>query len=182
MISKTQEEADIIADQINDLNTERKSLDSKITEEALAIIENDPEQKNKMANIVFKPDWSKGVIGIVASRIIEKYYKPTIVFTKSNGLLTASCRSVYGFDIYDAIESCSHLLEHFGGHTYAAGLSIKPENLDAFIFNFEKYTRENITEVSLVPQIEIDLEMSLNDINQKFYRIIKQLSPFGPEI
>ena len=180
LISKTQEEADIIADQINDLNTERKSLDSKITEEALAIIENDPEQKNKMANIVFKPDWSKGVIGIVASRIIEKYYKPTIVFTKSNGLLTASCRSVYGFDIYDAIESCSHLLEHFGGHTYAAGLSIKPENLDAFIFNFEKYTRENITEVSLVPQIEIDLEMSLNDINQKFYRIIKQLSPFGP--
>lgn len=180
LISKTTEEADIIADQINDLNTERRSLDSKITEEALAIIENDPEEKNKRANIVYKADWSKGVIGIVASRLIENYYKPSIVFTKSNGLLTASCRSVHGFDIYDAIESCSSHLEHFGGHTYAAGLSIKPENLEAFSCCFEKYVQENITEASLVPQIKIDLELSLNDLNQKFYRILKQLAPFGP--
>lgn len=180
LISKTQEEADIIADQINDLNTERRNLDSKITEEALAIIENDPEQKNKKANIVYKPNWSKGVIGIVASRLIEHYYKPSIVFTKSNGLLTASCRSVHGFDIYDAIEHCSSVLEHFGGHTYAAGLSIKPENLDAFTSCFEKYVQENITEASLQPQIKIDLELCLNDINQKFYRILKQLAPFGP--
>ena len=180
LISKTQEEADIIADQINDLNTERRSLDSKTTEEALAIIENDPEQKNKKANIVFKENWSKGVIGIVASRLIENYYKPSIVFTKSNGLLTASCRSVHGFDIYDAIESCSPLLEHFGGHTYAAGLSIKPENLEAFSTCFEKYVQENITEASLVPQIKIDLAISLNELNQKFYRILRQLAPFGP--
>lgn len=180
LISKTQEEADVIADQINDLNTERRSLDSKTTEEALAIIENDPEQKNKKANIVFRPDWSKGVIGIVASRLIENYYKPSIVFTKSNGLLTASCRSVHGFDIYDAIESCSRYLEHFGGHTYAAGLSIKPENFDAFCCCFEKYVQENITEASLVPQIKIDLSLSLNELNQKFYRILKQLAPFGP--
>jgi len=180
LISKSQEEADIIADQINDLNTERRSLDSKITEEALAIIENDPERENKRANIVYKPDWSKGVIGIVASRLIEKYYKPSIVFTKSNGLLTASCRSVYGFDIYDAIESCSEYMEHFGGHTYAAGLSLKPENLEAFTQCFEKYVQENITEASLVPQIKIDLELSLNDINQKFYRVLRQLAPFGP--
>ncbi|MBN1650831.1 MAG: single-stranded-DNA-specific exonuclease RecJ [Bacteroidales bacterium] len=180
LISKTQEEADVIADQINDLNTERRSLDSKTTEEALAIIENDPEQKNKKANIVFKPDWSKGVIGIVASRLIENYYKPTVVFTKSNGLLTASCRSVHGFDIYDAIESCSEHLEHFGGHTYAAGLSIKPEKYEAFCNCFEKYVQEHITESSLVPQIKIDLTLSLNELNQKFYRILKQLAPFGP--
>jgi single-stranded-DNA-specific exonuclease len=180
LISKTTEESDVIADQINDLNTERRSLDSKTTEEALAIIENDPEQKNKKANIVFKPDWSKGVIGIVASRLIENYYKPTIVFTKSNGLLTASCRSVHGFDIYDAIESCSSYMEHFGGHTYAAGLSIKPENFDPFCQCFEKYVQENINETSLVPQIKIDVALSLNDLNQKFYRIIQQLAPFGP--
>jgi len=180
LISKTQEEADVIADQINDLNTERRSLDSKTTEEALAILENDPEQKNKKANIVFKPDWSKGVIGIVASRLIENYYKPTVVFTKSNGLLTASCRSVHGFDIYDAIESCSEHLEHFGGHTYAAGLSIKPENYEAFCHCFEKYVQEHITESSLIPQIKIDLTLSLNELNQKFYRILKQLAPFGP--
>lgn len=180
LISKTQEEADVIADQINDLNTERRSLDSKITEEALAIIENDPERLNKKANIVYKEDWSKGVIGIVASRLIENYYKPSIVFTKSNGLLTASCRSVHGFDIYDAIESCSEYLEHFGGHTYAAGLSIKPENLESFTQCFENYVQNNIAESSLVPQIKIDLVLSLNDINQKFYRVLKQLAPFGP--
>ena len=180
LVSKTREEADVIADQINDLNTERRHLDSKTTEEALAIIENDPEQNNKKANIVFKEDWSKGVIGIVASRLIESHYKPSIVFTKSNGFLTASCRSVHGFDIYDAIESCSEYMEHFGGHTYAAGLSIKPENLEAFSNCFEKYVQENITEASLVPQIKIDLVLSLNDLNQKFYRIIKQLAPFGP--
>ncbi|MDA3905392.1 MAG: single-stranded-DNA-specific exonuclease RecJ [Bacteroidales bacterium] len=180
LISKTTEESDVIADQINDLNTERRSLDSKTTEEALAIIESDPEQKNKKANIVFKPDWSKGVIGIVASRLIENYYKPTIVFTKSNGLLTASCRSVHGFDIYDAIESCSSYMEHFGGHTYAAGLSIKPENFDPFCQCFEKYVQENINETSLVPQIKIDVALNLNDLNQKFYRIIQQLAPFGP--
>lgn len=180
LISKTQEEADVIADQINDLNTERRSLDSKITEEALAIIENDPDRLNKKANIVYKEDWSKGVIGIVASRLIENYYKPSIVFTKSNGLLTASCRSVHGFDIYDAIESCSDYLEHFGGHTYAAGLSIKPENLEGFTQCFENYVQNNIAESSLVPQIKIDLVLSLTDINQKFYRVLKQLAPFGP--
>ncbi|HAG15854.1 MAG TPA: single-stranded-DNA-specific exonuclease RecJ [Bacteroidales bacterium] len=180
LISKTQEEADVIANQINDLNTERRTLDSKITEEALEIIKQDPERENKRANIVFKADWSKGVIGIVASRIIEVYYKPTIVFTKSNGILTASCRSVYGFDLYDAIESCSAHLEHFGGHTYAAGLSLKQENFDAFCHCFETYVQNNITEASLVPQITIDLEIGLSDLNQKFYRILKQFAPFGP--
>ncbi|MFH1000464.1 MAG: single-stranded-DNA-specific exonuclease RecJ, partial [Bacteroidota bacterium] len=180
LICKTQDEADVIAIQINDLNSERKSLDSKITEEALSLIEKDINQRNKKANIVFKEDWSKGVIGIVASRIIEVYYKPTIVFTKSNGFLTASCRSVHGFDIYDAIESCSAYLEHFGGHTYAAGLSIKPENYDAFCDCFEAYVEKNISNDSLVPKINIDLELSLNDLNRKFYRILKQFAPFGP--
>ncbi|MBN2237659.1 MAG: single-stranded-DNA-specific exonuclease RecJ [Bacteroidales bacterium] len=180
LISKTQEEADVIADQINDLNTERRNLDTKITEEALNIIENDAEKASKRANIVYKPDWSKGVIGIVASRLIESYYKPTVVFTKSNGLLTASCRSVHGFDIYDAVESCSKYLEHFGGHTYAAGLSILPENLEKFSSCFQKYVDENIKEESLVPQIDIDLELNLNDINSKFFRILNQFAPFGP--
>lgn len=180
LLSKTTEEAAIIADQINDLNTERRNLDSKTTEEALHMIESDETQQNKRANIVFKPDWSKGVIGIVASRIIETYYKPTIVFTKSNGLLTASCRSVHGFDVYDAIESCSAYLEHFGGHTYAAGLSILPENLEAFSACFQEYVEKNIKEESLIPQIKIDLELGLSEINRKFYRILKQFAPFGP--
>jgi len=180
LISQTLEIASGYALKINELNTERRTLDSEITEEALQMIEEDLENDSKLSTIVFNPNWSKGVIGIVASRLIEAHYRPTIVFTKSNGLLTASCRSVQNFDIYDAIDACSDLLEHFGGHKYAAGFSLKPENLDAFKLKFETYVRDNITEESLVPEIEIDAEIHLNEINNKFYRILRQFAPFGP--
>jgi single-stranded-DNA-specific exonuclease len=180
LISQTSEIAAGFASRINELNTERRTLDSEITEEALTMIEEDMHNDSKLSTIVFNPNWSKGVIGIVASRLIEAHYRPTIVFTKSNGLLTASCRSVQNFDIYDAIDACSDLLEHFGGHKYAAGFSLKPENLDAFREKFEAYVKENITEDSLVPEIKIDAEIHLNEINNKFYRILRQFAPFGP--
>jgi len=180
LISQTLETASGYALKINELNTERRTLDTEITEDALKMIEEDLDNDSKLSTIVFNPNWSKGVIGIVASRLIEAHYRPTIVFTKSNGLLTASCRSVQNFDIYDAIDACSDLLEHFGGHKYAAGFSLKPENLDAFRNKFEAYVRDNITEESLVPEIEIDAEIHLNEINNKFYRILHQFAPFGP--
>lgn len=180
LISQTLEIASGYALRINELNTERRTLDSEITEEALTMIEEDPHNESKQSTIVFNPNWSKGVIGIVASRLIEAHYRPTVVFTKSNGLLTASCRSVHNFDIYDAIDACSDLLEHFGGHKYAAGFSLKPENLDAFKKKFETYVNKNITEESLVPEIKIDAEIHLNEINGKFYRILRQFAPFGP--
>jgi single-stranded-DNA-specific exonuclease len=180
LISQTLDEASGYATRINELNTERRTLDSEITEEAMKMLMEDDSNSSKLSTIVFNPNWSKGVIGIVASRLIESYYRPTIVFTKSNGLLTASCRSVNGFDIYDAIDSCSHLLEHFGGHKYAAGFSLKPENMEIFREQFESYVKENITEESLTPEIYIDAEIHLNEINNKFFRILRQFAPFGP--
>lgn len=180
LISQTADEASTFAKKINELNTERRTLDSEITEDALNMISEDPENRSKLSTIVFNPNWSKGVIGIVASRLIEAHYRPTIVFTKSNGLLTASCRSVQNFDIYDALEACSDLLEHFGGHTYAAGFSIKPEKLQVFKDRFEEYVHSNITEESLSPEITIDAEIHLNELTYKFYRILRQFAPFGP--
>jgi single-stranded-DNA-specific exonuclease len=180
LISQTSEVAARYAVRINELNTERRTLDAEITEEALKMIAEDTDNSSKLSTIVFNPNWSKGVIGIVASRLIEAHYRPTIVFTKSNGLLTASCRSVQNFDIYDAIDHCSDLLEHFGGHKYAAGFSLKPENLENFKHAFEAYVKDNITEDSLVPEIKIDAEIHLNEINNKFYRILRQFAPFGP--
>lgn len=180
LVSQTLDEASAYAKRINELNTERRTLDTEITEDAMRMIFEDSDDSSKLSTIVFNPNWSKGVIGIVASRLIESHYRPTIVFTKSNGLLTASCRSVMGFDIYDAIDSCSHLLEHFGGHKYAAGFSLKPENLELFREQFEDYVQKNISEDSLTPEISIDGEIHLNDINNKFYRILRQFAPFGP--
>ncbi|NOR88575.1 MAG: single-stranded-DNA-specific exonuclease RecJ [Bacteroidales bacterium] len=180
LVSQTLDEAASFAVKINELNTERRTLDTEITEDAMRMIEDDDDFGSKMSTIVFNPNWSKGVIGIVASRLIESHYRPTIVFTKSNGLLTASCRSVQSFDIYDAIDSCSDLLEHFGGHKYAAGFSLKPENLDQFKKQFEQYVKDNITEESLTPEITIDANIHLNEINNKFYRILRQFAPFGP--
>lgn len=132
LISPDMETATSIAQQINDFNTERRTLDTQITIEALDIIAGDDKLRKARATVVFNPDWHKGVIGIVASRLTETYYRPTVVLTQSNGLITGSARSVKDFDIYDAIDACSDLLEHFGGHMYAAGLSMKPENLKPF--------------------------------------------------
>ncbi len=165
---------------INDNNTERRSLDTEITRQALAMIAADPEQKNSKSTVLYEPGWHKGVIGIVASRLIEKYYRPTIIFTESNGLITGSARSVKDFDVYDAIDACSDLLEHFGGHKYAAGLSLQPDKLDAFRKRFTQVVEDTITDDMLVPQIEVHSELALSSIAGKFFRVLKQFAPFGP--
>ncbi len=169
-----------LAEQINNLNTERRNLDAQITHEALNSISGNKEAMNAKATVVYNPEWHKGVIGIVASRLTEIYYRPTIVLTKSNGLITGSARSVKDFDIYDAIDSCSHLLEHFGGHKYAAGLSLKSENLEEFQKCFMQFVIDNIEDSMLIPEVEIDSVLNLSEINTKFYRVLKQFAPFGP--
>lgn len=179
LISKNTEEANELANQINEFNTTRRDLDLTTTDMALESIRNLTMQ-NAKATVVYNPEWHKGVIGIVASRLIESYYKPTIVLTKSNGLITGSARSIKDFDIYDAIDECSNLLEHFGGHKYAAGLSLKPENLDAFISKFQKVAAERITDDMTVPEVEIDLKITLDEISPRLIRILKQFAPFGP--
>jgi len=169
-----------VGEYININNTERRNLDTSITQSALDMIMADKIQSSRKTTVVFHPEWHKGVVGIVASRLIETYYRPTIVLTQSNGLITGSARSVKDFDVYDAIDACSDLLEHFGGHKYAAGLSLKPENLKAFIEKFEKVVSSTIEDNMLIPEIEIDEELELTDISPKFYRILKQFAPFGP--
>jgi len=180
LISNNEDYADKLGSAINELNTTRRDLDSGITKEAMNMLDNNFIDQDKITTVVYKEDWHKGVIGIVASRLIENYYRPTIVLTKSDGLITGSARSIKNFDIYNAIDSCSDILEHFGGHTYAAGLAFKPEYLDEFTNRLEAYAKEHITESMLVPEIEIDEELYISDINFKFYRILKQFAPFGP--
>ena len=165
--------------EIDNFNLERRGLDQLITNQALKQIENNEEQKN-FTTVVFKKDWHKGVIGIVASRLIEKYYRPTLVFTKSNDVLAASARSVKGYDVYNAIESCKEHLIQFGGHKYAAGLTLKPENYPAFKSSFEKHVKKTIEKKMLTPTITIDEKIQLLDITPKFFRILKQFAPFGP--
>jgi single-stranded-DNA-specific exonuclease len=132
------------------------------------------------STVIYHPDWHKGVIGIVASRLTETYYRPTIVLTLSNGLITGSARSVRDFDIYEAVDACSDLLEHFGGHKFAAGLSLKPENLEAFRSRFETTVQQRLQGADLVPVVDVDAELPLNMINSRFYGILKQFAPFGP--
>ncbi|QOD59484.1 single-stranded-DNA-specific exonuclease RecJ [Polaribacter haliotis] len=160
-------------------NADRKDLDKKITNEALIqIIDN--EEENKFTSVVFQEDWHKGVIGIVASRLIEKYYRPTLVFTKSGDKLAASARSVKGFDVYNALEACSEFIEQFGGHKYAAGLTLLPENYENFKNKFEEVVEKTIDKELLTPEISIDAEIDLSEITDKFFRIIQQMAPFGP--
>ena len=180
LISPDLAHAESIARQINDFNTERRNLDAHITQEALDMIASDPSMRDSLSTVVYNPEWHKGVIGIVASRLTDSYYRPTIVLTLSNGLITGSARSVKDFDIYDAIDACSDLLEHFGGHTFAAGLSLRPENLEKFRARFEQVVTSSITEEMLIPEVEIDLEINLNQITPRFMRILKQFAPFGP--
>ncbi len=172
--------AETYAVMINDFNTERKDLDAQTTLEAMEMIQQDERLLKSNSTIVFSPGWHKGVIGIVASRLIETYYRPTIVLTKSNGFITGSARSVKDFDVYDAVDHCSDLLEHFGGHKYAAGLSLKPENLVPFIERFEAYVTSTIQEEMRTPEVEVDMQLCMNDINKKFFRVLKQFAPFGP--
>jgi len=169
-----------MANQINQYNTSRRNLDMQTTQEALDMIMLDKTKLSSKATVVFNPEWHKGVIGIVASRLTEHYYRPTIVFTLSNEIITGSARSVKDFDVYDAIDACSKYIEHFGGHKYAAGLSIKPDNFEAFCKHFEEVVSGSITEEMLIPEVEVDLTIDLNQINSKFMRILKQFAPFGP--
>ena len=164
---------------INEFNTERREVDLRITEEALSQIQTNNEQDG-FTTVVYNENWHKGVIGIVASRLTETYYRPTLVFTKSGDKLAASARSVKGFDVYNALEACSDCLEQFGGHKYAAGLTLYPENYEVFKKKFEQVVKETIDPKLLTPELSVDLVIDLNQIDQKLYRILKQFAPFGP--
>ena len=160
-------------------NADRKELDKQITNEALIqLIDNQEEER--FTSVVFQEDWHKGVIGIVASRLIEKYYRPTLVFTKSGDKLAASARSIKGFDVYNALEACSEFIEQFGGHKYAAGLTLAPENYENFKNKFEEVVKSTIDIELLTPEISIDAVIDLSEITPKFFRIIQQMAPFGP--
>jgi single-stranded-DNA-specific exonuclease len=180
LVSDTHENAKTSGININVNNLERRSLDQTITQHALSMIAENQELIRRKSTVLYHPGWHKGVIGIVASRLIDKYYRPTIILTESNGKATGSARSVKDFDVYDAIEACSDLLEQFGGHKYAAGLTLKLENIEAFQKRFEEIVCASIQEHQLVPEIEIDALIELKEITPKFYRILKQFSPFGP--
>ena len=173
-------EAAVIAFQINDNNNERKNIDREITKEAIEMVQAHNCLAYEYATIVYNPEWNKGVIGIVASRLVEAFYKPTFVLTMSNGFVTGSARSVRGFDLYEAIGRCSDLLENFGGHIYAAGLTLKEENLPEFTARIEKYIGERMTEEMAVPLIDVDADLNFSQITPKFFRILKQFQPFGP--
>jgi single-stranded-DNA-specific exonuclease len=161
-------------------NRERQGLDKLITAEALEMINESPSLQTKKSNVLFNASWHKGVVGIVASRVLETYYKPTIILTESNGLATGSARSIKGFDIHEAIDRCGNLLENYGGHTFAAGLSLKMENLEQFQQIFEQTVNTMLGGVMPIPEVEIDAELPLERVTPKFYHIIQQLAPFGP--
>jgi single-stranded-DNA-specific exonuclease len=170
-----------ISKEINNFNIERRSVDRIITTEAMRMIAEDQRTVNSRTTVLYNPKWKKGVIGIVASRLIETYYRPTVILTESNGFATGSARSVQGYDLYQAIEACSDLLESFGGHMYAAGLTLKKENIRPFMERFELYVNSTISEEQLVPRIFIDTELSFSEINEEFFRTMSQFQPFGPE-
>jgi single-stranded-DNA-specific exonuclease len=170
-----------LAEMLHNDNTDRKEADSSITAEALALIEEDKNHINKCSTVVYKEHWHKGVVGIVASLLIEKHYKPTIVLTKSGDYITGSARSVAGFNLYEAIYACKDYLIGYGGHFAAAGLTLKPENLHAFSNAFENVVKETIHPNLLIPEIIIDAIIELKDITQGFYNIINQMEPFGPD-
>ncbi len=180
LVSEDESHAAEVSKEIDSCNKERRSVDRSITTEALQMISADPGMANSRSTVLFNPEWHKGVIGIVASRLIETHYKPTIILTESNGYATGSARSVAGYDLYKAIEACRLLLESFGGHMYAAGLTMKKENIPGFIEMFEKVVSETITEDQLMPRVDIDMEIEFTDINDKFFNVLSQFQPFGP--
>ncbi|MDA7559077.1 single-stranded-DNA-specific exonuclease RecJ [Flavobacteriaceae bacterium] len=167
------------AAEIEQFNLDRKKTDKQITNEALQQIKDNKEEE-KITTVVFNDTWHKGVIGIVASRLIETYYRPTIVFTKSGEFLAASARSIPGFDVYNALESCSQHIEQFGGHKYAAGLTIKPENYEAFKQAFENEVSRTINLACMTPEVKVDASIGLDQVDQKLWRILRQFAPFGP--
>ena len=174
------ETAMFIGEKINESNNDRKSIDREITQEALEMVESGNCLAHENATIVYNPKWNKGVVGIVASRLVEAYYKPTVVLTKSNGFITGSARSVAGFDLYEAIESCSDILVNFGGHVYAAGLTLKEEDLPEFAARMDKFIAGKITTDMITPVVDVDAKLDFSQISPKFFRILKQFQPFGP--
>ena len=174
------ETANRIGEEINENNNERKSIDREITQQALEMVANGTALETENVTIVYNPTWNKGVVGIVASRLVEAYYKPTVVLTKSNGFITGSARSVSGFDLYSSIESCADILENFGGHVYAAGLTMKEEHLEEFCHRMNKFVSGNITREELTPVVEIDACLNFSQITPKFVRLLRQFQPFGP--
>lgn len=180
LTSKNEADAEIWAKQLQETNSQRQDLDKQTLEEALQLLEDDREFQKKKTTVVFKETWNKGVVGIVAAKLVEKYYRPTIVLTEHNGYITGSARSVDGFDVYEALSYCKNYLHQFGGHKYAAGLSIEKHHLDIFIETFEKKVCELITDEQLVRKIEVDSELNLDEITPKFLRILKQFEPHGP--
>ena len=169
-----------IGQQVNDNNQARKDIDRAITQEALEMVADGRALSTEHVTIVYNPTWNKGVVGIVASRLVEAYYKPTVVLTKSNGFVTGSARSVQGFDLYTSIESCADLLENFGGHMYAAGLTMKEENLEEFCRRMDYFAAHHIAEAATTPAVEIDARLDFSQVTPKFTRILKQFQPFGP--
>jgi len=180
LLAEDAKELDDLGLEINSYNEIRKTLDRDITQEALEIIEKSQFYKGRVSTVIYNRDWHKGVVGIVASRLTEYYYRPTVVLTESNGLATGSARSVGEFDLYEAIGKCSDLLESYGGHMYAAGLSMKLENVAEFSRRFEQVVRNSITEEQLKQTIEIDAKISLSDLSPKFLRLLNQFEPYGP--
>ncbi|MBY0427415.1 MAG: DHH family phosphoesterase, partial [Cytophagales bacterium] len=180
LLSESLEEAERLAVGLNKKNSDRRDLDLSITSEAIEMIQEIKDFPNNKSNVLFSPDWHKGVVGIVASRCIEFHHRPTIVLTESEGKATGSARSIPGLDLYECIVECSDLLIQFGGHSHAAGLTLKTENIPLLADKFEKVVSERMTEEMLSPTIEIDAELELGQINEKFYKILNQFGPFGP--
>jgi single-stranded-DNA-specific exonuclease len=180
MVSIDEVSSDALGNEIDSYNEIRKTLDRDITQDALDMIENNPELKTRNSTVIYNRDWHKGVVGIVASRLTEFYYRPTIVLTESNGLATGSARSVKDFDLYEAIGSCSDLLESYGGHMYAAGLTLKIENVNEFSRRFEELVTKSLDGQPQVQTIDVDARIGLHEITPRFYRILKQFEPFGP--
>ncbi len=181
LISRDEKTATEKSANIDQYNDERREMDRKITEEANAIIDELTDIEDRKGIVLYNPNWHKGVIGIVASRLTEKYFRPAVVLTQSSGLITGSARSIAGYDIYRAIENCRDLLENFGGHTYAAGLSLQECNLEAFIERFMKITSEEITSEQMMPQVDIDLVIKLRDVTTSLMNDLKRMNPFGPD-
>lgn len=168
------------AETLNTNNKDRRDLDKIITAEALSLLELDPGFAARRSTVVFQPHWHKGVVGIVASRLIEKHYRPTVVLTESNGRVTGSARSVKGFDLYAAMEDCAELFDHFGGHTHAAGVTMPPENVDLFRLRFDEAVTRRITDEQRIPVVEVDAVLPITEISDAFYGLLKQFAPFGP--
>ena len=180
LVEGNEEAAQKLGEGIDTYNQDRKKEDRSVTLEAHEFVENNSQLKAQKSIVIYNPSWMKGIVGIVASRLIETYYRPTVVLTQSNGFVTGSARSIPGFDLYQAVESCSDLLENFGGHMYAAGLTMRPENVEEFKRRFNEYVEENIDPKSLIPQVEVDSVLSFSDITPNFFHELNRFQPFGP--